>query len=710
MGKGANQNQFSLQARLPLVVLCIGLLISLSVYFYLQKSLRVQEEEQFTLTAKQISEQIVKAVNVMTYGLGGANGVFAASKSVEHGEFKDYVKSRNIQSEFPGAYGFGYIEYVKRENLDDFLRLTRNDEQPNFNLKSSGQLKDLFVIKYIEPEADNFAALGFDIGSDALRREAAEKAMLTGKPTLTRKIKLLQDIKDESGFLYLRPVYLKNLPLETSEQRRAAIEGWVYAPFTLEKVLSPVFAEHSDISIDIFDQAGLAEGKAILSRKTNDSIDPAVRRLEIEIGQQTWTIVAHPTTAFFGEGATRYVPLLAAMLGSFLSMVLAGLSWHYLSKKERLFATTLRREQLLSQGILDSANFSIIVTNPEGIIELFNQAASRMLGYLPSEVIGKTSPAIFHDESEIVHQAKILSKNLGKHIEPGFEAFVAGSRLNQADEKEWTYIRKDGSRFPVLLSITAMRAESGEIIAFMEIAHDISDKKEAESDLKNLASELEIRVKNRTEDLEESERRFRFLADTMPQIVWTTYPDGRVDYFNQRWIDYTGLTLEQSKDWGWSPVLHPDDLENCFTIWKNSLATGADYEVAYRFKRGKDQVFRWHLGRAFPLRDENQNITMWVGSCTDIDDFKRAQNDLIQLNEDLEKRVFDRTSELERATEYKSQFLANMSHEIRTPLTSIIGYSESLMLDELSLDEQQLAYQTIIKKRHSPSWSNQRYS
>ena len=100
----------------------------------------------------------------MTYGLGGANGVFAASKSVEHGEFKDYVKSRNIQSEFQGAYGFGYIEYVKREHLDDFLKLTRNDEQPNFNLKSNGQLKDLFVIKYIEPEADNLEALGFDIG------------------------------------------------------------------------------------------------------------------------------------------------------------------------------------------------------------------------------------------------------------------------------------------------------------------------------------------------------------------------------------------------------------------------------------------------------------------------------------------------------------------------------------------------------------------
>ena len=521
--------------------------------------------------------------------------------------------------------------------------------------------------------------------------------MLTGKPTLTRKIKLLQDKNNESGFLYLRPVYLKHLPLETSEQRRAAIQGWVYAPFTLEKVLAPVLAENSDISVDIYDQAGLTNGKSILSKGTNDPIDVSERKLEIEIGQQTWTIVAHPTTAFFGQGATRYVPLLAAMLGSFLSMVLAGLSWHYLSKKERLFATTLRREQLLSQGILDSANFSIIVTNPNGVIELFNQAASRMLGYLPSEVIGKSSPAIFHDETEIVNQAEFLSKNLGKLIEPGFEAFVAASRLNQADEKEWTYIRKDGSRFTVLLSITAMRAENGEIIAFMGNAHDISEQKLAEDKLRNLTCELENKVEERTYELRASQKRMQFMADSMPQMIWTSKPDGSVEYFNRQWIEYTQMTLEQSADWGWKPVIHPEDLNPLMARWTESISSQKDYEMEARFLRASDNTYRWHLARSHLLRNENHEPLMWVGSCTDIDDFKKAQNDLIQLNEDLEKRVSDRTSELEQATEYKSQFLANMSHEIRTPLTSIIGYSESLMLDELSNDERQLAYQTIIK-------------
>jgi two-component system sensor histidine kinase/response regulator len=145
-------------------------------------------------------------------------------------------------------------------------------------------------------------------------------------------------------------------------------------------------------------------------------------------------------------------------------------------------------------------------------------------------------------------------------------------------------------------------------------------------------------LNGRALELVQSDHRYRFLADTMPQIVWTTKPDGNVDYFNQRWYDYTGQTIDQSKDWGWTPVVHPDDLQNCINIWKKSLATGDTYEVEYRFKRA-DGVYRWQLGRAFPLRNEKSEIIQWVGSCTDIDDQKKARTE-------LEKRVEERTEEL----------------------------------------------------------------
>ena len=198
---------------------------------------------------------------------------------------------------------------------------------------------------------------------------------------------------------------------------------------------------------------------------------------------------------------------------------------------------------------------------------------------------------------------------------------------------------------------------------------------------------LELRVRERTADLElameslrASESEFRFMADAMPQIVWTSKPDGNLDYYNRRWLDYTGMTFDQTKDWGWKPVLHPDDLDMCVQRWTQAVNSGEPYEIEYRFKRASDGAYRWHLGRAIPMRDSSGSITRWFGTGTDIDDQKRARDE-------LSARVEERTSELvlakqvaESANEAKSRFLAHMSHEIRTPLTSIFGYADLLLM------------------------------
>ena len=123
-------------------------------------------------------------------------------------------------------------------------------------------------------------------------------------------------------------------------------------------------------------------------------------------------------------------------------------------------------------------------------------------------------------------------------------------------------------------------------------------------------------------------RQLRSIAEVIPNIVWTSTPDGNLDYYNQRWFDYTGLTLEQTRGWGWKPVLHPDDLDECVRRWTHAVKTGNAYEVEYRFRRAADGVYRWHLGRASPVRDGSGAIVKWFGTCTDIDDQKRAQDQL----------------------------------------------------------------------------------
>jgi PAS domain S-box-containing protein len=145
----------------------------------------------------------------------------------------------------------------------------------------------------------------------------------------------------------------------------------------------------------------------------------------------------------------------------------------------------------LKQAILDNANFAIIATDLEGTIQSFNVAAERMLGYDESEMVGKTSPAIFHEFNEIVSQAKHLSQELNTDIPVGFGVFTAKAKLGQVYEREWTYIRKDGSKFPVMLTITAIRTESGEVTGYMGIAKDITAEKQAEKQVKDITSALD---------------------------------------------------------------------------------------------------------------------------------------------------------------------------------------------------------------------------
>ncbi len=123
---------------------------------------------------------------------------------------------------------------------------------------------------------------------------------------------------------------------------------------------------------------------------------------------------------------------------------------------------------------------------------------------------------------------------------------------------------------------------------------------------------------------EASGRHLKELAETIPQIVWTAQPDGWVDYFNTQWFEYSGLALDESLGWGWEQVVHPDDLDMAAWRWTHSFTTGDPFDVEYRFRRAADATYRWHLGRARPVRDEDGAIVKWFGTSTDIDDQKQA--------------------------------------------------------------------------------------
>ena len=250
---------------------------------------------------------------------------------------------------------------------------------------------------------------------------------------------------------------------------------------------------------------------------------------------------------------------------------------------------------------------------------------------------------------------------------------------------ETAFITAQGVEVPISQVIIAHIDPHGELMGTSTIARDISERIRSEEELRQSYAKLEGRVHERTADLElvnewlhdeiavrqqaeetlrASEERYRFLADSMPQIVWSLTPDGQALSYNRRWYEYTGLPELENPASLWETVIHPADLPTLLEGWKLSWATGQPYTWEYRLKRASDQAYRWHLGRSVPLRDAAGAIILWVGTGTDIDDFKQAESALRQLNNELEQRVQERTKALHTEQKFLVALLDNLQEGI----------------------------------------------
>ncbi|HEY0083484.1 MAG TPA: PAS domain-containing sensor histidine kinase, partial [Pyrinomonadaceae bacterium] len=208
---------------------------------------------------------------------------------------------------------------------------------------------------------------------------------------------------------------------------------------------------------------------------------------------------------------------------------------------------------------------------------------------------------------------------------------------------------------------------------------EIAERTRAERERSELlAREQEVRA-----TAEANEQRYRFLAESIPQQVWTAQPDGALDYVNQRTVEYFSRADDEIVGDNWHQVIHPDDLDTCLERWHKALSTGEVYEVEFRLRRGSDGDYRWHLGRALPMRDATGRIVRWFGTNTDIDD---------------QKRLYRLAEEANRA---KDTFLATVSHELRTPLTSMMGWAELLKLGMLDEKGQRHAIDVIESSARS---------
>lgn len=276
-----------------------------------------------------------------------------------------------------------------------------------------------------------------------------------------------------------------------------------------------------------------------------------------------------------------------------------GLSVYFRNINDRKQAQrTLQETLTLQRAILDSANYTIISTTVDGTILTFNVAAERSLGYTAAEVVGQTTPALIHDWHEIVQRAQELSQELGETIEPGFEVFVAKARRGAVDENEWSYIRKDGSRFPVLLSVTALRDVENNITGFLGIGSDITERKQALEALCKSSEEIHDLYNNAPCGYHSIDETGTFVRINDTELNWLGYTRDEVigkkkfsDFLTAESIRTFQENFPRFKERGWLRELEFQLIRKDGTIVPVLLNATAIRDAAGRFVMSRSTVF-----------------------------------------------------------------------------------------------------------------------
>jgi PAS domain S-box-containing protein len=337
-------------------------------------------------------------------------------------------------------------------------------------------------------------------------------------------------------------------------------------------------------------------------------------------------------------------------------------------------AAALLKTGALQNAILNSANFSSIATDEKGVIQLFNVGAECMLGYTAAEVVDKITPADISDPQEVIARAKALSVELATPITPGFEALVFKASRGIEDIYELTYIRKDGSRFPAVVSVTALRDDLNGIIGYLLIGTDNTARKQVEAEQQRLDQRLR-----------DQQFYTRSLIESNIDALMATDPAGIITDVNKQTEALTGCTRDE---------LIGAPFKNYFTDPEraeagiNRALSGSrvtDYELTARARDGRETVVSYN---ATTFHDRDRKLQGVFAAARDVTDRKRFEQTQQENNVELERAK----AAAEKANLAKSEFLSSMSHELRSPLNAILGFAQLLSSDEPAPSPSQASY------------------
>lgn len=343
----------------PVAVFLVGLGVAAGAGLLQLTDAHHDAQVRFDHSVQAVVEHVGLRLHRPIYGLQGARGLFAASPRVDRAAFRAYVKSRDMARDFVGVRGFGFIQRVLRPDLATFIAAERADGAPQFALRqlADADHDDFYIIKFIEPAANNAGAQGLDIGSEPNRRAAAQRAIDTGEPTITAAITLVQDQRKTPGVLLFLPVYAIGAPPVSVAERRAALRGLVYAPLVMDELLGGMSDTQSRmIDFELFDGPAGTPGATQLFDADQHTANPSAAAPTDQspaVGRyfsttQTFTLGGRDlvlrinSTAAFDAGIDHTTPWVTFLVGVLLSVLTAALMRQQATGRQRAESLALK--------------------------------------------------------------------------------------------------------------------------------------------------------------------------------------------------------------------------------------------------------------------------------------------------------------------------------------------------------------------------------
>ncbi|MBI4984997.1 MAG: CHASE domain-containing protein, partial [Rhodocyclales bacterium] len=451
----ATESIFSRMVRNPRTaqaVLVLSLLATIVATWFAYRAVTERAVERFSFHARNIEAEIGRRMNHYELALRGGVGLFAASESVERSQWQRYVAALDLQRQFPGILGIGYAQAVAGTGLAGHLRATRAKGLPDYRLYPPGERPLHAAIVYLEPlDWRNRRAIGYDMYAEPVRREALDRARDTGMSAVSGIVTLVQETGREvqKGFLLYLPVYRNGAPTATVEQRRAALAGFVYAPFRIDDLMAAIFPEtEAAVDFELFDGARTGAASLLFSREDAAAHPPGAvggafaleRTMGLVVGGRDWTIYSHARPDFIPL-ADRMQPWIV-LGGCVVADLLLFLLIVALSQRRRKamvlaneMTTALRLSRSQLQSVLDNFPFRIWLKDLDGRFVAANRAFAEDCGLASSvELIGKQDRDIWPQEvaaAQVARDRQVI-QTLGK--------LTSEEAIPAADGEKWLEI------------------------------------------------------------------------------------------------------------------------------------------------------------------------------------------------------------------------------------------------------------------------------